>query len=299
MKVIVTGGSGMIGEYVVAALQRAGHMVAIVDQRAPRHIEAGTAFTACDLTNYAAAQDVIRGADVVVHLAAIPNPANDPPERVLAVNTISSFNVLEAVRCNRIPRVVYGCSESSSGFGIHNVNLVPQYLPIDELHPVYPHETYSISKRFGEEMLSWYCHAYGFAGLALRYAWVWTARDDTAVRGMIQRHRAGEWNPGSWFGAYIAPHDVAQAVCLACGYAFPADIPDKFEAFYLSAQDTFYPVPTLQVLNQLYSDLPALKDPTYFAENPYRTVFDNRKAERLLGYRAKRGWRTYEDWGPA
>lgn len=299
MRILLTGGSGMIGQYVAAALSRAGHLVTIVDLRPPREAREGVTFAACDLTDYNATRAVIGGTDIVVHLAAIPNPQNDPPERVLAVNTVSTFNVLEAVRYNGLRRVVYGCSESSSGFGIHYVNLKPLYLPIDEEHPCWPHETYSISKRFGEEMLAWYTRAYGFEGISLRYAWVWTQRDDEGVRALVQRHRAGQWNSASWFGAYIAPHDVAQAVNLACAYNFPSEAEIKFEPFYLTAADTFYPVPTLQVLERIYGELPPVKDTNYFDREPFNSVFDNRKAQRMLGYRAAKSWRSYEDWGPA
>jgi len=299
VKILVTGGSGMIGQFVVAELARAGHTIAIVDLRPPPKDTPGVSFVYCDLTDYRSTLAVIRAAEVVVHLAAIPNPANDPPERVLSVNVLSSFNVLEAARLNGIRRIVYGCSESSSGFGIHNVNLKPMYLPVDEEHPCWPHETYSISKRFGEEMLAWYARVYGLEGLALRYAWVWTERDRAGVQELIQRHRNGEWSSTGWFGAYIAPHDVAQAVCLACDYHFPVDEEVKFEAFYLSAADTFYPVSTLEVLQTLYSELPPIRDGSYFTNNPYATLFDNRKAERILGYRASHSWRNYEEWEPA
>jgi len=56
----------------------------------------------------------------------------DPPEVVIGENTQSSFNVFEAAWRNGIPRVIYGCSDSSTGFGIHNAVLRPHYIPIDE-----------------------------------------------------------------------------------------------------------------------------------------------------------------------
>jgi UDP-glucose 4-epimerase len=234
-----------------------------------------------------------------VHLAAIPNPANDPPDRVLSVNTINSYNVLEAVRLNHIRRVVYGCSDSSTGFGIHNVVLKPLYLPIDEEHPCWPHETYSLSKRFGEEMLDWYARAYGIEGIALRYMWVWTERDNEGVHQLVRRHLAGAWNTDPWFGAYIAPHDVAQGVRLACSYQFPQAAGIRFEPFYLSAAHTFYPAPTLEVLSRIYNPLPDLRDAAYFTADPYASVFDTRKAQRFLGYQATRDWRQFDSWGPA
>jgi len=70
--------------------------------------------------NLAATVDAMQGYDVVIHLAAVPHPHNDPPDRVMAVNMVTCFNALEAVHQNGIQRIVYGCSESSSGFGIHN-----------------------------------------------------------------------------------------------------------------------------------------------------------------------------------
>ena len=299
MRVSVTGGSGAIGWYVVAELARAGHELTILDVRPPRAQLDGVRYIPCDLTDYKAACATLVDFDIVVHLAAIPNPANDPPERVLAVNTVSSFNVLEAVRLNHIRRVVYGCSESSSGFGIHNVVLKPLYLPIDEEHPCWPHETYSLSKRFGEEMLAWYARAYGFDGIALRYTWVWTERDTEGVHQIVRRHLASEWNTDPWFSAYIAPHDVAQAVRLACNYQFPATTDVRFEAFYLSATNTFYPAPTLEVLQRVYNILPGLHDANYFKMDPFASVFDTRKAQRLLGYQATRDWRQFDRWGPA
>jgi UDP-glucose 4-epimerase len=299
MRIAVTGGSGAIGRYVVADLVRANHEVTILDIRPPRAAVQGVRFICIDLMDYNATCATLVDFDIIVHLAAIPNPANDPPERVLAVNTVSCFNVLEAVRLNHIRRVVYGCSDSSTGFGIHNVVLKPLYLPIDEDHPCWPHETYSLSKRFGEEMLAWYARAYGFEGIALRYMWVWTERDTEGVRQLVRHHLSGAWSADPWFGAYIAPHDVAQGVRLACNYQFPTNSDVRFEPFYLSAADTFYPAPTLEVLARIYTDLPEIRDATYFQLNRFASVFTTGKAQHLLGYEATRSWRRYEDWGPA
>ncbi|NLV74333.1 MAG: NAD(P)-dependent oxidoreductase [Chloroflexi bacterium] len=293
MHIIVTGGAGAIGRHAVHELLSAGHSVTTIDLREPPQCMSGEQFIEGDLTIQSEALRVIRDADVVVHLAAIPNPDSDPPERVLSVNTVSTYNVAEAVRRNGIRRLVYGCSESSSGFGIHYVNIKPQYLPIDETHPVCPHETYSLSKRFGEEIAVWYAQAYGFEAVALRYAWVWLPRDAAGIQALVERHRAGNWQVGSWFGAYIAPQDVAQAVRQAC------DVPlgcGRLEAFYLTAESTFYPVPTLEVLTAIFGELPEVRDADYFVSNPYATPFDTRKARNMLGFRPAYDWRHYEEW---
>jgi nucleoside-diphosphate-sugar epimerase len=243
-----------------------------------------------------AAVNAIRGFDAVVHLAAIPHPFSDPAERVMAVNMVTTYNVLEAVRLNGIPRIIYGCSESSTGFGIHNTELKPVYLPIDEAHPCWPHEVYSFTKRFGEVMVNNYTRAYGIESISLRYCWVWLERDAEAIRSIIQAGLRGERDPKSWFGCYVAPHDVAQAIRRSVSYGFPDGGSLPFEAFYICAGTTFFSDPTLDVLESHFDLLPELKDPGYFESQPFAPPFDCRKAEKMLGFDPTQDWRDFDSW---
>jgi len=296
VKILVTGGAGAIGEYVVKELVSHDLTATILDVRLPHERENGVEFVQCDLLNLESTVDAVRGYDVVIHLAAIPHPYNDPLDRVMAVNMVTCFNVLEAVRRNGIPRIVYGCSESSSGFGIHNVELTPLYLPIDEEHPCWPHESYSLTKRFGEEMVENYAHAYGIEGISLRYCWVWLERDTEAVRDIVQAGLRGECDPKNWFGCYIAPHDVAQACRLAACYQFPPEQGVPFEAFYLTADTTFLSEPTLEALERHFDPLPEIRAPDYFQSNRFAPPFDSRKAKRVLGFSPAKSWRTFDQW---
>jgi UDP-glucose 4-epimerase len=296
MKTLITGGAGAVGRYVVHEYLAHDLAPTILDLRPPTKRQEGVGFVQCDLLDQSATLDALQGYDVVVHLAAIPNPYHDPHDRVLSVNTTATFNVLEAIRLNGIPRIVYGCSESASGFGIHNTELKPLYLPVDEEHPCWPHEAYSLSKWFGEEMVANYARAYGIAGLAMRYNWVWAERDAPAVRGIIQANLRGERRDRPWFGGYIAPHDVARACRMAALYTFPAGQETPFEAFYLAAGNTFLTTPTLDALRSHFDPLPEIRDPGYFASNPFAPVFDLRKAERLLGFKPAKTWETFEQW---
>ena len=295
MKTLITGGAGAIGPYVVQDLAAHGLSPTILDIRPPRKRSEGVDYVQCDLMDYPATLEAIQGYDVVVHLAAIPNPYHDPPDRVMAVNMVTTFNVLEAVRLNGIRRIVYGCSESSSGFGIHNVELRPLYLPIDEEHPCWPHEVYSLTKRFGEEMVANYARAYGLEGLSLRYNWVWTERDTEAVHQIVQANLRGERRPRPWFGCYIAPHDVAQACRLAATYVFPPGQEVSFEAFYLAAGSTFLCTPTLEALQEHFA-LPEIRAAEYFQANPFAPPFDLRKARRVLGFKPTKSWQTFDQW---
>jgi hypothetical protein len=113
----------------------------------------------------------------------------------------------------------------------------------------------------------------------------------------MQASLSKEQDAKSWFGCYIAPHDVAQACRLAVTSAatlFEQDIP--FEAFYLTAKTTFLPQPTLVALRQYFDPLPQIRDSSYFQSDPYAPPFDTRKARRLLGFRAAKDWRGYDSW---
>lgn len=296
MKILVTGGAGDIGKYVVDDLRLHDLQADILDIRPPAARDERGAFIQCDLMNLEAAVEAIRGYDAVIHLAAIPHPFNDPPERVLAVNMVTCYNVLEAVRLNGIPRIVYGCSESSSGFGIHNVTHTPLYLPLDESHPCWPHESYSFSKRFGEEMVENYARAYGVQGISLRYCWVWLQRNAESIRGIVREALEANGKQKEGFGCYIAPHDVAQGCRLAACCEMPAGREIPFEAFYLTADTTFLAAPTLEAMKNRFDPLPEVRDPDYFRANPLAPAFDTRKARRLLGFSPTKCWRTYDHW---
>jgi UDP-glucose 4-epimerase len=264
-------------------------------ERMPPVQEVG--FVAADLTDLDEACAVLMDFDLVVHLAAIPDPYNNPEMEVITTNTAINYAVFEAVRRNGIPRIVYGCSDSSTGFGIHNTALKPLYVPIDEAHPLWPHESYSLSKHFGERMAESYAAAYGIEAISLRYNWVWVERWREKAAGLVAENRAGIFDPTTaWLGGYISVRDVARACLAAASYHFPAEQAIAYEAFFLTAANTSYALPTLELLGAIYGELPPRQDPDYFAADPYATIFDIRKAERLLGWTPQDRWQNFETW---
>ena len=295
-RIAVTGGSGAIGTYVCDELLRSGHDIYSLDLVAPR---ADVGFIKADLTILSDTRKAIAGFDQVVHLAAIPDPyGGDSPERVMGVNTVISYNVFEAARLGNVKRVIYGCSDSSTGFGIHHVNLTPLYVPIDEEHPLWPHETYSLSKHFGERIGANYAKAFGLEVVSLRYMWVWTRRIEKEILdGIVARARAGV-APDTVvnLGAHIAVRDVARACAAAVGMRFapPTDAP--FEAVFLAAKNTYHAVPTLTLLETFCGRCPPVKDAAYFERNPYASVYDIRKAQRLLGWEPQLDLQDFEEW---
>ncbi|MCB0106382.1 MAG: NAD-dependent epimerase/dehydratase family protein [Caldilineaceae bacterium] len=298
MRIGVTGGSGAIGRYVCDELLTAGHEVVSLDRMPPAGAIGGTAgYIEVDLRDLEASCAALAGFDQVVHLAAIPDPYNDPPVQVISVNTAINYAVFEALRVNQIPRVIYGCSDSSTGFGIHNATLKPLYVPIDEEHPLWPHESYSLSKHFGERMAETYAKAYGLEALSLRYNWVWVQRWYEKAARVVATARNEELGSDEvWVGGYISVRDVARAVLAASNYRFPAEQEVCYEAFFFTAANTSYGVPTLELLKAIYGEVPPLKEADYYERNPYASVYDLRKAERLLGWTPRDRWQAFEQF---
>lgn len=298
MRIGVTGGSGDIGRYVCDELLSQGCEVFSLDVRRPAE---GVSFRQADLMSLAATRDAVRGCEQVIHLAAIPDPFQGHlPEEVLGRNTVLAFNVFEAARLESVPRVVYGCSESSTGFGIHEVKLRPLYLPIDEEHEMRPHECYSVSKYLGERIGACYAAAYGLEVISLRYTAVWLRRVAQTASRLVADARQGtdlrNLDEKDWLGGHIAVRDVARACAAATRFTFPERCAHPFDAFFLSARDTFFSLPTLDVMKAVFGVCPPVRDPEYFADNPFASVFDIRKARRLMSWEPRWAWRDFEEW---
>ena len=93
-RVVVTGGAGKAGRAVVAELAAHGLDVLSVDLVRSAALDCDQ--LVADLTDYGQTVESLRGADMVVHLAAIPAPGLRPDELTFRVNTASTYNVFSA-----------------------------------------------------------------------------------------------------------------------------------------------------------------------------------------------------------
>ncbi|MBY0508104.1 MAG: NAD-dependent epimerase/dehydratase family protein [Bryobacteraceae bacterium] len=148
--VIVTGGSGFIGSNLTLRLVREGAHVTVVDPCVPgcggdprnlRDVLDRVRILGVDIAQPAVFEDAIRQADVVFNLAGeishIHSMMN--PERDLQLNTTSQLRFLQAcANWNPGVRVVFA--------GTRQVYGVPEYLPVDEDHPINPVDFNGIHK---------------------------------------------------------------------------------------------------------------------------------------------------------
>jgi nucleoside-diphosphate-sugar epimerase len=277
MRVVVTGGSGLAGRAVVAGLLEHGFDVTNVDLVA----SVGPApFRRADLEDLGQVYSCLRGAEAVVHFAAIPRPTLDVPEVVFRTNVMSAFNVLEAASALGITRVVSASSVSVLGFPFFERPFAPDYVPIDEAHPLLPQDAYALSKRIGEELADGFARRGRLTVVSLRFPWIHTPRTFAEqLLPLWADPAAGASNLWS----YIDTRDVAEAVRLA----LTAEI-GGHEACFVAASDSFMPIPS-RVLVTNYYPTTIIQD----ALTDHASLLSSAKAEALLGYRARHSWRSY------
>ncbi len=142
MKILVTGGSGFIGSYVVNELINADHTVSVLDTRQNNNLEVVSAVG--DLRNFEEVRSAIVGMDAICHIGAIGDVYlcyEDPP-LAAAINVHGTANVLEAAIREGVGKVVYASTWEVYGR--------PDYAPIDEQHPCRPDHPYNITKYAGD-----------------------------------------------------------------------------------------------------------------------------------------------------
>jgi UDP-glucose 4-epimerase len=145
-RVVVTGGSGRVGRYVVRELREDFDVVNLdirPGERSDEHLS-------CDLLDRGAVRRALRDATAVCHLGGLDYDVAADPSEYLRVNSVGTWNVLQAAAEAGVGRVVLTSSSSVYGLLDSPPARKPQYLPIDEAHPCLPVDAYSVSKLVGE-----------------------------------------------------------------------------------------------------------------------------------------------------
>src|SRR5215212_6599009 len=277
MRVVVTGGSGLAGRAVVEDLIEHGFDVTNVDL-VPS--EGPAPFLRADLVDLGQVYSCLRDAEAVVHFAAIPRPTLDVPEVVFRTNVMSAFNVLEAAIALGINRIVYASSVSVLGFPFFVQPLAPEFVPIDEAHPLLPQDAYALSKRIGEELADGFARRGPLTVVSLRFPWIHTPRTFVEQLQPLWRDPAAG---ASNLWSYIDTRDVAEAARLA----LTAEIAEH-TACFVAASDTFMPIPSRVLVANHYPTTVIHDELTDHA-----SLLSSARAQALLGFRARQSWRSY------
>jgi UDP-glucose 4-epimerase len=287
MRILVTGARGKVGRATVEALLKAGHEVTASDLGAPvfERDEPGRAhYVQADLTDAGQAFAVVRGHEAVVHAAAIPAPVAHPAHVVFQNNLMSAFNAVEAAVRWEVARFVHVSSETAAGWFFAERPFLPDYLPVDEQHPLRPQDPYALSKVFGEQLMDAAVRRSDIRCISIRPSWVQWEGNIERNLGPLVRGEDDAASAGFW--AYTDAYDLAQALRLAAESALPGH-----EVFYIAQDDNSTGRPLAELVRRHHGDQIEVRE----LRRPDASGITTDKARRLLGWRPDRSWRDYLD----
>ena len=271
MRIVVTGGSGKGGAWVLRELRDHGHDVLNVDVR-----HDGSPFGQCllaDLTDLGQVQDALAGADAVVHFAAIPAPRLRPEGETFRNNALSTYNVFAAAVAHRVRRVVWASSETVLGLPF---DIPPAFAPIDETIEPRPESSYALSKLIGESMAAQFARRSGIGFVGLRISNIMEPGDYAAFPSYWEDARLRKWN--LW--GYVDARDVAQAARRAI------DAPiEGAEICIVAAGDTVMRRPSADLMAEVFPAVPLRR-----RIDGRETLLSIDRARRLLGYEPAHRW---------
>jgi UDP-glucose 4-epimerase len=241
---LVVGGAGFIGSHVVARLLAEGgpeSSVVVYDNLSSGSLDRlpllgedeRLSLVEGDVKDLDALTAAAAGADIAFHFAANPDiaAAVTRPSIDFWEGTLLAQNVLEALRVQEVPRLVYASGSGVYGdLGTHNAT--------EDHGPLLPISTYGASKLGCEALISSYTHMFGLSASAFRFANVVGPRQTHGVTYDFVRRLLREPNAleilgdGSQSKSYIHVEDVVDAMMLLAGLARPG-----FEVFNVGTDE--------------------------------------------------------------
>jgi nucleoside-diphosphate-sugar epimerase len=291
MRLLFTGGSGKAGRHATAYLRDQGHRVTNLDwvtsdvpgitTLKADLTDAGQVFNACQA--YAGFDELEPGTgvpryDAIVHFAAIPAILHRPDNETYRINTLSTYNILDAATKLGIPKVIFASSETTYGVCFADGEKKPDYLPIDEEHPTVPQDSYAMSKVVNEVTARSFQARSGIDIYGLR------------INNVIEPHEYRQNFPAYMddpalrrrnIFAYIDARDLGQMVdcCLktdGLGY----------QVFNVANDDLSVGLTNAQVIERFYAGVPIKRE-----MGEFETFYCIDKARRLVGFAPRHSWR--------
>lgn len=294
-RIVVTGGAGRLGRSVVSQLCSTGNEVLSIDlvedTTSPASIQ-----LQLDLSDPEASQKAFASfkPQAVIHLAAIAVPFSRPEADIFVTNTTIMYNVLDATVDSGADSLLVASSPTVVGYGLPDDAWTPAYLPLDENHPVEPWHGYAASKQALENITKMASRQYGksirFGSFRPCYVISpeeWAGAETQQGHTVQDRLDHPELSAVALFN-YVDSRDAAEFVE---AWLEHKDTVPNGQCFFVGATDALATSPLSELLPR---HIPGTKG---FAAGlkQDQPAFDCSLALELLGWQAKRSWRTELD----
>jgi len=287
--VLLTGAAGLLGDYVVKELTGRARLSGL-DLVEPRARGPLSAFTTAGIEDAAAVRKAMDGQDAVVHIAARPNIWSGSADQIIHTNVTGTWNVLQAAEDAGVRRVIVTSSDSVVGFTVlQGAMLPPDYLPVDNRHPIRPTDAYAVSKKLCEEMARAFVDRGTLEVVVLRPVYVLypefecevkaRAADPDGYKGPAAGGRQPAGGGPMWH--YVDPRDLARAYRLALEAPNPG-----FGPYFISGPNTLAPDPTIERLARRMAGMKVqIAKPQVYERAPHAPIYDLTAAADAFGYR--------------
>ena len=293
MKILVTGGAGLIGRHLVQLLVKKEHEVRVLDNfrlSDPTYLSTLSdqiQLIEGDVTDLQKVEEATNSVNIVFHLAAPSSMLMYREAPILSTHTTveGTLNVLEAMRKYDVPRLIYASTSA-----VYEGNPVPWV----ESMQLNPPDLKALSKKFGEEIAKNYSDRYGIECVAARPLSVYGYDEETKqgyanvislfVWTMLDDRRPAVWGDGNQTRDFIYVDDAAESLFLAMN----SKLDQKFEVFNVgTGKETSFNSVVNTINTLLGKSLEPIYVPVQIDIYGYRIVGDPTKAEKMLGFKAK------------
>jgi nucleoside-diphosphate-sugar epimerase len=293
-RVMITGGSGLLGCFVVDEMIDRSD-VTVLDIKPPTR---KVAYLEADILDLEAVTTVVAEQDAVIHLAGIDDGNAFPDEDYFRTNVQGTWNMLHAAEVAGVRKIVVASSTAVYGIG---GDRMPDYLPVDEQHPQRPTATYSLTKQIIEVQCRSFAERGTLAIVCLRPTLIVRPGREAAILAQLHlddpdsdpsdelRAAEGETPYGalSVLRSYVRSEDAARCFRLALDYD-----DQSFDVFNVGAADGIGREELLPRLERVYGRLPEIRDPARFESDPYASVLDSSRARERLGWEPRGDWNS-------
>ncbi|MDG2255385.1 MAG: NAD(P)-dependent oxidoreductase [Opitutaceae bacterium] len=251
MNVLVTGAAGRLGSCVCRLLGEIGMTFTAVD-RVPDE-QASYSVKVVDLLDWEACDELLKGVDVLVHLASNTKWDSGSPQEVLKENTSMDMNVFQAAADSGCHRIVFSSSIQVCNGQLpvgdrasHEIAL--PYIPIDSDMPALARNGYSLSKQVGENLLNYFSDTHGMTCVAIRYPLLLDSNLLAKTKEMGGLERGNCYDGFAYLPIYSAAEVAVKAITAELS---------GYRQYFVSSKDNLEQRPAREVIEEQLSDIPS------------------------------------------